>query len=198
MLEDTLKQIGVLLSIGFGEAGSLIIANKIKLGGRVDTATDGKRVTGAFGFCDIRQFAEATECLQVRVDSQSRLPRMIGVCRRDDCRALADSLGCKRWFACFVEPCVSVSVCACLRTVMLRGVRVRACSCARGVLCVYMCSWCSISRRVHVASLCTDVRVHMLYTPPWLCVNLTLPLTLPAVPVLQTLTVCVPPNNRRR
>ena len=66
ILERTLKQIGDLLNVGFGQAGSTIIANRIKQGGKVDTTAEGKRVTGAFGFCDIRQVAEATECLQVR------------------------------------------------------------------------------------------------------------------------------------
>ena len=65
ILERTLKRIAGLLHVGFGEAGSQIIAQNIKRGGRVDASVDGTRVCGAFGFCDIRQFTDATECLQV-------------------------------------------------------------------------------------------------------------------------------------
>ena len=75
ILEQTLNRIGELLNIGFGEAGSLIIANSIKSGGAVDTTAAGTRVTGAFGFCDIRQFTDATECLQVCPPFPSRLRR---------------------------------------------------------------------------------------------------------------------------
>jgi hypothetical protein len=67
MLEKTLKKIAALLHVGFGEAGSEIIAQNMGPGGRIDVTVDGSRMRGAFGFCDIRQFTDATECLQEKV-----------------------------------------------------------------------------------------------------------------------------------
>ena len=67
LLETTLTKISELLQIGFGEAGSQIIAQNMKRGGSVEAMVDGKKMRGAFGFCDIRQFTDATECLQEEV-----------------------------------------------------------------------------------------------------------------------------------
>ena len=66
MIDHTLQQIALLLSVGLGEAGTVLIGGKLSAGGKLDMASAGKRVTGAFGFCDIRHFADTTECLQVR------------------------------------------------------------------------------------------------------------------------------------
>ncbi|OMJ72818.1 hypothetical protein SteCoe_28655 [Stentor coeruleus] len=67
-LERTLNKIGALLALGFGEAGSTIIAtNMQKGGGEVDPMIPGKRTHCIFGFCDIRDFADATEVLQQEV-----------------------------------------------------------------------------------------------------------------------------------
>ena len=80
MLERTLKRIAGLLHVGFGEAGAQIIAQNMLRGGRVDASVDGTRVCGAFGFCDIRQFTDATECLQV--SKRCRSPRRVCRCLR--------------------------------------------------------------------------------------------------------------------
>jgi class 3 adenylate cyclase len=52
------------LALGFGEAGSEIIAQNMKRGGEVDPMIPGKRILAVFGFCDIRNFTDATEVLQ--------------------------------------------------------------------------------------------------------------------------------------
>jgi class 3 adenylate cyclase len=68
MLEQTISKIGALLALGFGEAGSEIIAtNMQKGGGEVDPMIPGKKAYCIFGFCDIRNFTDATEVLQEEV-----------------------------------------------------------------------------------------------------------------------------------
>ena len=57
-------KIGALLAVGFGEAGAEIIAENIKKGGGVDPMLPGKKMMAVFGFCDIRNFTDATEVLQ--------------------------------------------------------------------------------------------------------------------------------------
>jgi len=52
-----------LLALGFGEAGSLIIAKNINDGEEINTMLPGQKVICIFGFCDIRNFNEATEVL---------------------------------------------------------------------------------------------------------------------------------------
>lgn len=56
-------KVGALLAVGFGEAGSEIIADNIKKGGGVDPLIPGKKILAIFGFCDIRNFTDATEVL---------------------------------------------------------------------------------------------------------------------------------------
>lgn len=68
ILETTLNKIGALLALGFGEAGSEIIATNMQRGGgEVDPMIPGKKTHCIFGFCDIRDFADATEVLQQEV-----------------------------------------------------------------------------------------------------------------------------------
>ena len=65
VLENTLSKIGALLALGFGEAGSEIIAANMQRGsGDVDPMIPGKKSLCIFGFCDIRNFTDATEILQ--------------------------------------------------------------------------------------------------------------------------------------
>ena len=64
VLENTILKIGVLLALGFGEAGSLIIANNVEKGGEVDPMAEGSKVIAIYGFCDIRNFTDTTEELQ--------------------------------------------------------------------------------------------------------------------------------------
>jgi hypothetical protein len=64
MLEVTLNKIGALLALGFGEAGSKIVAQNIKNGEEVNPMLPGLKIMSIFGFCDIRNFTDATEVLQ--------------------------------------------------------------------------------------------------------------------------------------
>ena len=63
MLETTLSKIGALLALGFGEAGSEIIAKNMSQGGDVNPMLPGIKLMSIFGFCDIRNFTDATEVL---------------------------------------------------------------------------------------------------------------------------------------
>jgi hypothetical protein len=63
-LEQIIAKIGGLLAIGFGEAGSKIISQNMSNGGDVNPMVAGQKMIGIFGFCDIRNFTDATECLQ--------------------------------------------------------------------------------------------------------------------------------------
>ena len=63
MLESTLSKIGALLALGFGEAGSQIIAKNMAKGGDVNPMLPGIKLMSIFGFCDIRNFTDATEVL---------------------------------------------------------------------------------------------------------------------------------------
>jgi class 3 adenylate cyclase len=64
ILEKLIMKIGALLAVGFGEAGSEIIASNMSQGGDVDPMLPGKKMLAIFGFCDIRNFTDATEVLQ--------------------------------------------------------------------------------------------------------------------------------------
>lgn len=55
------------MALGFGEAGSEIIASNMSKGGDVDPMIPGKKIMAIFGFCDIRNFTDATEVLQTGV-----------------------------------------------------------------------------------------------------------------------------------
>lgn len=64
VLEDTIIKIGVLLALGFGEAGSSIIATSMQEVGDFKLNMQGNRCMAIFGFCDIRNFTDATEVLR--------------------------------------------------------------------------------------------------------------------------------------
>ena len=65
MLEKLIIKIGALMALGFGEAGSEIIAKNMEQSkGEVDPMIPGKRQLCIFGFCDIRYFADLTEILE--------------------------------------------------------------------------------------------------------------------------------------
>eukprot|EP00744_Colponema_vietnamica_P002709 GILI01004220.1.p1 GENE.GILI01004220.1~~GILI01004220.1.p1 ORF type:complete len:852 (+),score=253.70 GILI01004220.1:189-2744(+) len=64
MLEHTITKIGGLLALGFGEAGSEIIASNMGNNGNLNPMIPGRKILAIFGFCDIRQFTDATEVLQ--------------------------------------------------------------------------------------------------------------------------------------
>lgn len=67
ILEHSISKICSLLSVGFGEAGAEVIADNIKSGGDLNPMIPGRKVVAIFGFCDIRQFTDATEILQEEI-----------------------------------------------------------------------------------------------------------------------------------
>ena len=64
LIENNITKIGILLALGFGEAGSAIIGQNIERAGCVDPMIEGNKIIGIFGFCDIRNFTDTTEELQ--------------------------------------------------------------------------------------------------------------------------------------
>ncbi|CEM03412.1 unnamed protein product [Vitrella brassicaformis CCMP3155] len=67
ILEKTLVKIGTLMALGFGEAGTFIIAKNLESTEGVNPMVPGRKVTCIFGFCDIRNFTDATEILREKV-----------------------------------------------------------------------------------------------------------------------------------
>jgi len=67
VLDQAITKIGTLLMLGFGEAGSFIVAKNLSQFGNVDSKMKGNKTKAIFAFCDIRQFTETTEALQERV-----------------------------------------------------------------------------------------------------------------------------------
>merc|ERR1719428_2501833 len=69
VLEKTIIKIGGLLALGFGEAGAEIIGQNMKGSDSagVNAMIAGQTVEAIFGFCDIRNFTDATEILQDKV-----------------------------------------------------------------------------------------------------------------------------------
>lgn len=67
ILEKLIIKTGALLAIGFGEAGSRIIAENMSRGDAVNPLIPGKKIIGIFGFCDIRMFTNITEVLEEQV-----------------------------------------------------------------------------------------------------------------------------------
>jgi len=68
LLEQTLERIGQLLQVGFGAAGAEIIGKNMNMdNGKLNPMIAGKIITAIYGFCDIRQFTDTTECLQEEV-----------------------------------------------------------------------------------------------------------------------------------
>lgn len=64
IIENAIIKIGTLLALGFGDAGSEIIASNMARSGDVDPMLPGKKKCAIYGFCDIRNFTDATEVLQ--------------------------------------------------------------------------------------------------------------------------------------
>jgi class 3 adenylate cyclase len=63
-IENAIIKIGGLLALGFGDAGSEIVAQNIAMSGDINPMLPGKKKLAIFGFCDIRNFTDATEVLQ--------------------------------------------------------------------------------------------------------------------------------------
>ena len=69
-LMSTILRIGSLMKVGFGSAGVEIIRNNLQSGQNNNMLilnSQGSMVACIFLFCDIRQFTDATECLQEEV-----------------------------------------------------------------------------------------------------------------------------------
>jgi len=64
MLENTILKIGGLLQVGFGEAGAPIIGkNMSNESGDIDYMIPGRKVIAIYGFAEIQDFQDITECL---------------------------------------------------------------------------------------------------------------------------------------
>ncbi|EQC30300.1 hypothetical protein SDRG_11877 [Saprolegnia diclina VS20] len=66
LLQNTLAKIASLIQIGFGEAGAEILSGNM-LEGDLNPMAEGKKVYAIFGFCSIRDFADATEKLKEEI-----------------------------------------------------------------------------------------------------------------------------------
>lgn len=64
MLEDTLSKIGRLLQVGFGAAGTEIIAKNMGSTSDLDVMIPGKKITSIFGFGIIEHFTETCSVLE--------------------------------------------------------------------------------------------------------------------------------------
>ena len=66
LLENTMLKIGGLLQVGFGQAGGAIIRKNMQTAkdGKLNPLVKGAKIDAVYGFCDIRQFTDTTECLQ--------------------------------------------------------------------------------------------------------------------------------------
>lgn len=69
VLLATITKIGGLMRVGFGEAGAAVIAKNLagSTKGRLNLMGGGTMIKSIFGFCDVRQFTDTTECLQEEV-----------------------------------------------------------------------------------------------------------------------------------
>lgn len=70
LLLQTITKIGSLMRVGFGEAGASVIANVLgNSGGEINLIGEGngRLIHSIFGFCDVRNFTDTTECLQEEV-----------------------------------------------------------------------------------------------------------------------------------
>merc|ERR1719331_3227308 len=69
ILEKTIIKLGGLLALGFGEAGAEIIGQNMQGGhsAGVNAMVPGQKVDAIIGFCNIRNFTDATEVLKEKV-----------------------------------------------------------------------------------------------------------------------------------
>lgn len=67
LIENAITKIGVLLALGFGEAGSEIIAKNMAQQGDLNPMLPGRKQCAIFGFCDIRGFNDVNEVLQEEI-----------------------------------------------------------------------------------------------------------------------------------
>jgi class 3 adenylate cyclase len=67
ILQNLIVKISSLLAVGFGEAGTEIICKVIEDPTIIDVMIPGQKCMAVFGFCDIRNFTDATEVLEADV-----------------------------------------------------------------------------------------------------------------------------------
>ena len=73
LLLRTISKIAGLMRVGFGEAGAEIIGKNLNLssddhgGSAINLLGNGTKILSIFGFCDVRNFTDTTECLQEEV-----------------------------------------------------------------------------------------------------------------------------------
>ena len=70
VLIRTISKIAGLMRVGFGEAGADIIGKNLNIttgGHNINLLGNGRKIRSIFGFCDVRQFTDTTECLQEEV-----------------------------------------------------------------------------------------------------------------------------------
>ena len=66
-IESAINKIGILLGVGFGDAGTNLINLYLSKEGEGDLLIPGSEIEAIFGFCDIRKFTDVTEVLQEEV-----------------------------------------------------------------------------------------------------------------------------------
>ncbi len=70
LLIRTISKIAGLMRVGFGEAGADIIGKSLNFAdgnNAMNILGNGRKIHSIFGFCDVRQFTDTTECLQEEV-----------------------------------------------------------------------------------------------------------------------------------
>jgi len=69
LLLQTITKIAGLMRVGFGEAGAEIISKNLANGDHktMNLLGSGVKIESIFGFCDVRNFTDTTECLQEEV-----------------------------------------------------------------------------------------------------------------------------------
>jgi len=69
LLLQTITKIGGLMRVGFGEAGASVIAKNLgeSEDHKLNLMGSGNLIHSIFGFCDVRNFTDTTECLQEEV-----------------------------------------------------------------------------------------------------------------------------------
>lgn len=69
LLLQTINKIGGLMRVGFGEAGASVIAKNLgeSEDHKLNLMGSGNLIHSIFGFCDVRNFTDTTECLQEEV-----------------------------------------------------------------------------------------------------------------------------------
>lgn len=96
IIEKAISKIGGLLALGFGEAGSEIVAKNMKESGEgeINPMIEGKKVMAIYGFCDIRNFTDTTEELEEDVMIfVNRIGEIVHEIVNDNCGSANKNIG---------------------------------------------------------------------------------------------------------